>query len=88
MVVFQTYELYFKCYSGNKTISDPMCVILAPTRELIQQIFLEARRYSKTYGEGLIRTSAILGGMNKYDQIKELRAGQYGLIRGENLCFI
>ncbi|KAL6525902.1 DEAD-box ATP-dependent RNA helicase 24 [Orobanche minor] len=50
----------------------PIGVICAPTRELANQIYLEAKKFSKAYG---IRVSAVYGGMSKLDQFKELKAG-------------
>lgn len=50
----------------------PIGVICAPTRELAHQIFLEAKKFAKPHG---IRVSAVYGGMSKFDQFKELKAG-------------
>jgi ATP-dependent RNA helicase DDX42 len=50
----------------------PVGVILCPTRELSQQVYLEAKRYARIYN---ITVAALLGGENKHDQWKELRAG-------------
>ncbi|KAG2693309.1 hypothetical protein I3843_08G085800 [Carya illinoinensis] len=50
----------------------PIGVICAPTRELAHQIYLEAKKFSKSNG---IRVSAVYGGMSKFDQLKELKAG-------------
>ena len=50
----------------------PIAVIVAPTRELAEQIHREARRFSKAYG---LRACAAFGGLNKYDQCKDLKAG-------------
>lgn len=50
----------------------PIGVICAPTRELAHQIYLEAKKFSKSHG---IRVSAVYGGMSKLDQFKELKAG-------------
>lgn len=47
-------------------------MICAPTRELAQQIYLEAKKFAKLHG---IRVSAVYGGMSKLDQFKELKAG-------------
>ncbi|CAN4112807.1 unnamed protein product [Withania somnifera] len=47
-------------------------VICAPTRELAYQIFVEAKKFSKSHG---ICVSAVYGGMSKLDQYKELKAG-------------
>lgn len=50
----------------------PIGVICAPTRELANQIYLEAKKFSKSYG---IRVTAVYGGMSKHEQFKELKAG-------------
>ncbi|KAG9457854.1 hypothetical protein H6P81_002362 [Aristolochia fimbriata] len=50
----------------------PIGVICAPTRELAHQIYLEAKKFSKSNG---IRVSAVYGGMSKLEQFKELKAG-------------
>ncbi|XP_022948804.1 DEAD-box ATP-dependent RNA helicase 24 isoform X1 [Cucurbita moschata] len=50
----------------------PIGVICAPTRELAHQIYLECKKFSKVHG---LRVSAVYGGMSKFDQIKELKAG-------------
>lgn len=50
----------------------PIGVICAPTRELAHQIYLECKKFSKAHG---VRVSAIYGGMSKFDQLKELKAG-------------
>ncbi|KAL6219583.1 hypothetical protein ACLB2K_007342 [Fragaria x ananassa] len=50
----------------------PIGVICAPTRELAQQIHLEAKKFAKSHG---IRVSVVYGGMSKLDQFKELKAG-------------
>ncbi|CAL9148958.1 unnamed protein product [Musa hybrid cultivar] len=50
----------------------PIGVICAPTRELAHQIYLEARKFAKSYG---IRVGAVYGGVSKLDQFKELKAG-------------
>ena len=50
----------------------PIAVILAPTRELAEQIHREARRFSKGYG---LRVCAAFGGLEKRNQVKDLKAG-------------
>ncbi|GKU87030.1 hypothetical protein SLEP1_g1488 [Rubroshorea leprosula] len=50
----------------------PIGVICAPTRELAHQIYLEMKKFAKSYG---IRASAVYGGMSKLDRFKELKAG-------------
>jgi len=50
----------------------PIALICAPTRELCQQIFVEARRFGKVYN---IHAAAVFGGGNKYEQSKALQEG-------------
>lgn len=50
----------------------PIGVICAPTRELAQQIYSETKKFAKAYG---IRISGVYGGMSKFEQFKELKAG-------------
>ena len=50
----------------------PIALICAPTRELCQQIFIEARRFGKVYN---IHVVAVFGGGNKYEQSKALQEG-------------
>jgi len=50
----------------------PISIIVAPTRELANQIYLETKKYSKGFG---IKVAAIYGGANKYEQVKELKQG-------------
>ncbi|KAL9269967.1 DEAD-box ATP-dependent RNA helicase 24-like protein [Drosera capensis] len=50
----------------------PIGVICAPTRELAHQIYLEAKKFAKAFG---LRVSAVYGGMSKFEQFKELKAG-------------
>lgn len=50
----------------------PIALICAPTRELCQQIFVEARRFGKVYN---IHAVAVFGGGNKYEQSKALQEG-------------
>eukprot|EP00124_Ichthyophonus_hoferi_P002723 Ihof_evm7s198 gene=Ihof_evmTU7s198 len=50
----------------------PIGLVCAPTRELAQQIYTEARRYGKAYG---LRIAAVYGGDSKWDQTKALRDG-------------
>ena len=38
-------------------------------------MYSEARRYAKGFSDSEIRVSAAVGGMDKYTQIKELKAG-------------
>ncbi|XP_031572736.1 ATP-dependent RNA helicase DDX42-like [Actinia tenebrosa] len=50
----------------------PIALICAPTRELCQQIYTEARRFGKAYN---IHCVAVFGGGNKYEQSKALQEG-------------
>ena len=50
----------------------PIAVVVAPTRELAEQIHKEARRFGKPYG---LRVCAAFGGLSKYEQFKDLKAG-------------
>ena len=50
----------------------PIGVILAPTRELSQQIYTEAKRFAKPYGIHVVCT---YGGGSKYEQSKDLEQG-------------
>ncbi|KAF9101835.1 ATP-dependent RNA helicase ddx42 [Mortierella sp. GBA35] len=50
----------------------PIGVVLAPTRELADQIYSEAKRFAKAYG---LRVAVVYGGASKQDQFKTLRSG-------------
>jgi len=50
----------------------PIAIIVAPTRELSEQIHKEARRFSKPYN---LRICAAFGGLSKYEQVKDLKGG-------------
>eukprot|EP00873_Tetraselmis_striata_P024869 jgi/Tetstr1/445133/TSEL_032931.t1 len=50
----------------------PIGIIVAPTRELSEQIHKEARKFSKPYG---LRTVAAFGGLSKHEQFKHLKGG-------------
>ncbi|XP_051181526.1 DEAD-box ATP-dependent RNA helicase 24 [Lolium perenne] len=50
----------------------PIGVICAPTRELAHQIYLEAKKFAKPYN---LQVAAVYGGVSKFDQFKELKAG-------------
>ena len=51
----------------------PIALILAPTRELAEQIHKETRKFgSRTHG---LKSCAAFGGLDKYHQIKEMKAG-------------
>ena len=57
----------------------PVALVLAPTRELAEQIHKEARRFAKAYD---LRVAAAFGGLSKFDQVKELKAGSEVRRRG------
>lgn len=50
----------------------PIGLILAPTRELSQQIYQEAKKFAKVYN---IHVLCAYGGGNKYEQSKDLEQG-------------
>ncbi|KAH9422538.1 ATP-dependent RNA helicase ddx42 [Dermatophagoides pteronyssinus] len=50
----------------------PIGLILAPTRELSQQIYQEGKKFAKPYG---IRVLCAYGGGSKYEQSKDLEQG-------------
>ena len=50
----------------------PIGLVLAPTHELAEQVTMEARKFAK--GDGL-RAVGVWGGVGKYEQLKELKAG-------------
>ncbi|KAJ1341224.1 hypothetical protein BSLG_004159 [Batrachochytrium salamandrivorans] len=50
----------------------PIGLVLAPTRELAHQIYLEAKKFARAF-RGL-RVSVLYGGVGKNEQFKELRA--------------
>lgn len=50
----------------------PIGLILAPTRELSQQIYTEAKKFAKVYN---IQVVCIYGGGNKWQQSQDLEAG-------------
>lgn len=50
----------------------PIGVVLCPTRELCQQVYIEIKRYARLYD---VKVAALLGGENKQEQWKELRNG-------------
>ncbi|KAJ1646824.1 hypothetical protein IWQ61_010159 [Dispira simplex] len=57
----------------------PAGLVLAPTRELAQQIQNEARKLAKGYG---ITVMAVYGGTPKMDQFKSLRYGTVDIVVG------
>lgn len=56
----------------------PRVLVLAPTRELTQQIGDEARKYQL---RGAIATTEVYGGAGKDKQIRDLRNGTYASMR-------
>jgi len=50
----------------------PIGLILAPTRELSQQIYTEAKRFAKVYNIAVV---CVYGGGNKWEQSNDLQAG-------------
>jgi len=50
----------------------PVAIVMAPTRELCEQIHKQARIFGKPYS---LRVAACFGGLRKYDQIKALKSG-------------
>lgn len=50
----------------------PIAVIVAPTRELAEQIHKEAKRFAKPYGIAVVPA---FGGLSKYEQSKMLKQG-------------
>uniref|UniRef100_A0A7S3GI67 RNA helicase n=1 Tax=Palpitomonas bilix TaxID=652834 RepID=A0A7S3GI67_9EUKA len=50
----------------------PIGIVLAPTRELAQQIYSEVKRFAKGFG---LLVAAVFGGYAKGDQFKALREG-------------
>ncbi|KAG0280709.1 ATP-dependent RNA helicase ddx42 [Linnemannia exigua] len=50
----------------------PIGIVLAPTRELADQIYSEAKRFAKAYS---LRVAVVYGGASKQDQFKTLRSG-------------
>ncbi|CAG8435024.1 7261_t:CDS:10 [Diversispora eburnea] len=57
----------------------PIGLILAPTRELANQIYIESKKFAKCYG---LRVAAVYGGAPKMDQFKELRPGGIEILVG------
>ena len=58
-------------YSRQSTRT-PKVLVIAPTRELSQQIELEAVKYAKSVD---LRTACVFGGSPKFNQIKILQSG-------------
>lgn len=60
------------CCSIEESDQGPYAIILAPTRELAQQIEEETIKFGKPLG---IRTVAVIGGISREDQGFRLRMG-------------
>ncbi|XP_061692307.1 probable ATP-dependent RNA helicase DDX4 [Syngnathoides biaculeatus] len=58
--------------SSFRELQEPEAMIVAPTRELINQIFLEARKFS--YGT-CVRPVVVYGGVNTGFQLREISKG-------------
>lgn len=58
--------------SDLKAGDGPIGLILAPTRELSQQIYTETKKFAKAYN---IRAVCAYGGGSKWEQQKDLEAG-------------
>lgn len=50
----------------------PIGLILAPTRELVQQIYSEAKKFAKVYNIAVV---CVYGGGNRWEQMNDLTAG-------------
>ena len=55
----------------------PLALVMAPTRELSEQIHKQTRIFGKPYQ---ISVAACFGGLRKYDQIKALKAGSDAVV--------
>ena len=62
-----------KVSAKQNSSNGPLALVLAPTRELAQQIETVAREFSR--GSLRIRTTCVFGGANKGPQIRDLDAG-------------
>ena len=56
----------------NFTGDGPIGLILAPTRELSQQIYIEAKKYCRAFGISVV---CCYGGGSKWEQSKDLEQG-------------
>jgi superfamily II DNA/RNA helicase len=61
----------FDTISGTKT-QTPECVVIAPTRELVVQIYKEARKFAYN---SVIRPVVVYGGTSVGHQIRQVEAG-------------
>ena len=55
----------------------PLALVMAPTRELSEQIHKQTRIFGKPYH---ISVAALFGGLRKYDQVKALKAGSDAVV--------
>lgn len=62
------YLLFLNSHQGD----GPIAIVLAPTRELVQQIGREVKSYATQYG---MQVAVIYGGGSRYEQSKVLKAG-------------
>ena len=60
--------------TGTRLERGPACLVLAPTRELAQQIENECRRFTRS-SSSMIRCCIVVGGANMGEQRGELRSG-------------
>ncbi len=64
-------------YMGSRRKQYPLCLILAPTRELASQIFDESRKFSY---RSRVRPCVVYGGADIGGQIRELERGCHLLV--------
>lgn len=67
-----TQSLQHKKGLDQRPPAQPSCLIMAPTRELVQQIGKEAKKFAGIVGA---RVLGIFGGVPKGPQVSALRAG-------------
>lgn len=70
--MFVTEYMFIPVFRLEDSDQGPYAVILAPTRELAQQIEEETIKFGKPLG---IRTVAVIGGISREDQGFRLRMG-------------
>lgn len=58
----------------------PIGIIVAPTRELAQQIFNETKKFAKSVRDKAIRVAPILGGMGKGDTRMMLKSSAHEIV--------
>ena len=64
--------IYYVCFRLEDADQGPYAIILAPTRELAQQIEEESMKFGKLLN---IRTVAVIGGISREEQGFKLRQG-------------